>query len=55
MIIMAEEKEKKKEKKKFRPYKKLKSCPKCGSGTRLAEHADRFSCGKCGYMELRRG
>ena len=28
-----------------------KSCPKCGSGTFLAEHADRRSCGHCGYSE----
>ncbi len=28
-----------------------KSCPKCGPGTFLAEHADRRSCGRCGYSE----
>jgi ubiquitin-small subunit ribosomal protein S27Ae len=28
-----------------------KSCPKCGPGIFLAEHADRRSCGKCGYSE----
>jgi len=28
-----------------------KSCPKCGPGTFLAEHANRRSCGKCGYSE----
>lgn len=28
-------------------------CPKCGPGVRLATHANRFSCGKCGYMETR--
>jgi small subunit ribosomal protein S27Ae len=28
-----------------------KFCPKCGPGTFLAEHADRRSCGKCGYSE----
>jgi small subunit ribosomal protein S27Ae len=28
-----------------------KFCPKCGSGTFLAEHANRRSCGKCGYSE----
>jgi ubiquitin-small subunit ribosomal protein S27Ae len=28
-----------------------KTCPKCGPGTFLAEHADRRSCGKCGYSE----
>jgi small subunit ribosomal protein S27Ae len=56
---MAEEKKEKTEKapakkeKKGKPkaYRKLRSCPKCGHGTRLAEHKDRFSCGKCGYME----
>lgn len=30
---------------------KNKNCPKCGKGFRLAEHKDRRSCGKCGYME----
>jgi small subunit ribosomal protein S27Ae len=28
-----------------------KFCPKCGSGTFLAEHSNRRSCGKCGYSE----
>jgi small subunit ribosomal protein S27Ae len=28
-----------------------KFCPKCGSGFFLAEHADRRSCGRCGYSE----
>jgi len=28
-----------------------KSCPKCGAGTFLAEHANRRSCGHCGYSE----
>jgi len=28
-----------------------KSCPKCGPGTFLAEHANRRSCGRCGYSE----
>lgn len=28
-----------------------KSCPKCGPGIFLAEHADRRSCGRCGYSE----
>ena len=53
---MADEKEKKekapvKKKKGVKAYKKLRSCPKCGQGTRLAEHKDRVACGKCGYME----
>jgi small subunit ribosomal protein S27Ae len=28
-----------------------KFCPKCGAGIFMAEHKDRFACGKCGYME----
>lgn len=24
-------------------------CPKCGEGVYLAEHEDRYHCGKCGY------
>jgi small subunit ribosomal protein S27Ae len=54
---MAEEKEKKTSKK-WEKYevtdnsvKSKKSCPKCGPGVFLAEHKDRFACGKCGYME----
>ena len=27
-------------------------CPKCGPGTFLAQHADRTSCGRCGYTEF---
>ena len=30
-----------------------KVCPKCGPGVFLAEHADRRSCGRCGYSETR--
>jgi small subunit ribosomal protein S27Ae len=40
-----------KEEKGKKPYKKHRPCPKCGPGVRLAEHSDRFSCGKCGYYE----
>ncbi len=32
---------------------KNKTCPKCGPGTFMAEHKDRRTCGKCGYMEKR--
>ena len=35
----------------FKPYKHGRACPKCGPGIRLADHKDRFSCGKCGYFE----
>jgi small subunit ribosomal protein S27Ae len=33
--------------------RKNKMCPKCGPGIFLAEHKDRWACGKCGYMEKR--
>ncbi len=28
------------------------SCPKCGAGVFLAQHAGRVSCGRCGYTEF---
>ncbi len=31
--------------------RKNKSCPKCGSGVYMANHQDRWSCGKCRFME----
>jgi small subunit ribosomal protein S27Ae len=31
-----------------------KHCPKCGPGVFMAEHANRVSCGKCGYTEFKR-
>lgn len=47
---MAEEKAPKKEKKNIKQYKPTaKFCPKCGS--RMADHADRYACGKCGFTE----
>ena len=30
-------------------------CPKCGPGIFLADHKDRFSCGRCGYTEYKGG
>ncbi|MEM3031193.1 MAG: 30S ribosomal protein S27ae [Candidatus Micrarchaeia archaeon] len=36
------------------PYRKKRACPKCGAGVRLAEHQNRFSCGRCGYMEAKK-
>ncbi len=30
-------------------------CPKCGPSVFIAEHKDRFSCGKCGYTEFKSG
>ena len=49
---MAEEKAAKKEAKKkvIKPYRPAaKFCPKCGS--RMADHKDRYACGKCGFTE----
>ena len=31
--------------------RKKRFCPKC-EGSSLAEHADRVSCGRCGYTEF---
>jgi small subunit ribosomal protein S27Ae len=30
---------------------KNKTCPKCGAGVFMAKHKDRWTCGKCAYME----
>lgn len=52
MILMADapaKKEKKERAFKYTPAAKF--CSKCGS--RMAVHADRFACGKCGYTEFR--
>ena len=60
--------EKKKEKTKTKSTKKyefykvegnvLKSekrvCPKCGSGVFMADHKDRYHCGKCSYTEFKK-
>ncbi|MCS7116823.1 MAG: 30S ribosomal protein S27ae [Nitrososphaerota archaeon] len=32
-----------------------RECPRCGKGVFLAEHADRFSCGKCGFTQFKKG
>ncbi|MDE1870966.1 MAG: 30S ribosomal protein S27ae [Candidatus Micrarchaeota archaeon] len=45
---MAEKKEKGKRK---GPYKQGRQCPKCNS--KMADHADRLACGKCGYTEFK--
>jgi len=34
--------------------RKRKTCPKCGPGVFLAEHKDRYTCGKCGYTEFKK-
>ena len=45
--------------KKYKKYKvegsklvKAKSCPKCGEGTFLGKHKDRYFCGQCHYLEI---
>lgn len=34
--------------------RKKKFCPRCGPGVFMAEHKDRWSCGRCGYTEWKR-
>lgn len=63
---MPKEKERKGKKKRKVHPKKLKSkqyiisgetaqrkrfCPKCGPGVFMAEHGNRYSCGKCSFTE----
>ena len=31
--------------------RKNKTCPKCGSGVFMADHKDRWTCGRCNFME----
>ncbi|MDD3263702.1 MAG: 30S ribosomal protein S27ae [Candidatus Nanoarchaeia archaeon] len=31
-----------------------KVCPKCGNAIFMAEHKDRFTCGKCSYTEMKK-
>ena len=33
--------------------RKSKFCPRCGPGVFMANHTDRYSCGKCGYTEMK--
>lgn len=33
--------------------RKRRPCPRCGEGTFMAEHADRFHCGSCGFTEFK--
>mgnify|MGYP001619978200 FL=1 len=57
---MAKEQEKKKLKGNWKLYKvsgnklerKNKSCPKCGAGTFMAKHSNRWTCGNCHYAEF---
>lgn len=34
--------------------KNKRECPKCGVGIFMAEHKDRFHCGKCGFAEFKK-
>ncbi len=45
------EKGKQEKAKKLAPFKPGRMCPKCNS--RMAEHADRFTCGNCAYTEFK--
>ncbi|MBI5636070.1 30S ribosomal protein S27ae [Candidatus Micrarchaeota archaeon] len=45
--------EKKKERQ-TKAFVEKKSCPKCGGGTHLADHANRLYCGKCKYTEMKK-
>lgn len=29
-------------------------CPRCGPGTFMADHKDRFVCGKCAYTQSKK-
>lgn len=32
-----------------------RSCPRCGPGVFMADHEDRYACGRCGYTEFKKG
>ena len=34
--------------------RKREECPRCGPGVYMAEHANRTSCGKCGYTVFKK-
>ncbi|MDR3063076.1 MAG: 30S ribosomal protein S27ae [Methanobrevibacter sp.] len=34
--------------------RKNKICPRCGNGVFMADHSDRYACGKCGYTEIKK-
>ncbi|MHB8361703.1 MAG: 30S ribosomal protein S27ae [Thermoplasmataceae archaeon] len=37
-----------------RIVRQRRSCPRCGPAVYLAEHENRVTCGRCGYMEIRK-
>lgn len=34
--------------------RKRRFCPRCGEGVFMAEHEDRWTCGKCKYTEFKK-
>lgn len=38
-----------KELKRLRPH-----CPRCGPGVFMAEHKNRWACGRCGYTDFKK-
>ena len=34
--------------------RKKQTCPKCGPSFYMAEHANRRTCGRCGYSEIKK-
>ena len=38
-----------------KPVRQKQTCPRCGQGVFLGEHADRKACGRCGYTEMSSG
>ncbi len=35
--------------------RKLVNCPRCGIGYFMADHGDRYACGRCGYTQFKQG
>jgi len=33
---------------------RMRNCPKCSQDSFLADHKDRFYCGKCHYVEIKK-
>jgi small subunit ribosomal protein S27Ae len=62
-MIMAKKPASKSKHKKMQMWKKFKveggkivrplSCPRCGSGTILAQHKNRSTCGRCSFSETK--
>ncbi len=34
--------------------RKNRFCPRCGPGIFMADHGDRWACGRCGYTEWKK-